>query len=76
MFFINFKSLWNNESITYYSSFLFNGFLLPHYQAQVKEVHLLFDGTLFNIKVDEEKRSDEDQSSNPIITWFLSLQPS
>ena len=69
MFFINCKPLRNTENITDYSSFLFNRFLLPHYQAQVNEVHLLFDapsdGTLFNPKVYEQKRRDQGKSSTP-----------
>ena len=41
MFFINCKPLRNTTTITDYSVFLFNRFVLPHFQALVKEVHLL-----------------------------------
>ena len=40
MFFFNCKPLRNTRIISDYSMFLFNIFLLPHYQAQVNEVHM------------------------------------
>ncbi len=43
MFIINCKPLRNNRSIADYTMFLFNRFLLPHYDGHVNEIHLLFD---------------------------------
>ena len=69
MFFINCKPLRNTETMMNYSIFLFNRFLLPHFQAQVNEVHLLFDapsdGLLFNPKLYEQSRRDKGKGSTP-----------
>ncbi len=62
MFFLNCKPLRNTHTICDFSKFLFDRFLLPHYQAKVNEVHMLFDAprdmNKFNPKVYEQKRRD------------------
>jgi len=69
MFLINCKPLRQTETIIQYSLFLFKRFLLPHFQAQVKEVHLIFDtpsgGEVFNPKMFEQKRRDTSNDSVP-----------
>ncbi len=60
MFFLNCELLRNVTSIREYSNFLFNRFVLPQYQSQVSEVHLLFDSKIndgtFNPKAFEQKK--------------------
>ena len=62
MFFINTKPLRNMVTLSDYATFLFNRFLLPHYQLGVNEVHMLFDTpgdkNRFNPKLFEQKRRD------------------
>ena len=66
MFIINCKPLRTSKSIAEYSLFLFRRFLLPHFQSQVKEIHLLFDtpnSNIFNPKMFEQKRRDKGKDS-------------
>jgi len=43
MFLLNCKPLRSTATLKEFRKFVFNSFLLPHYQANVKEIHLLFD---------------------------------
>lgn len=68
MFLINCKPLRTTATIKDYGLFMFDTFLRPHYQANVKEVHLLFDtpglssGLGFNPKVFEQTRRDQSKA--------------
>ncbi len=64
MFFLNYKPLRNIVNIRDYSMFLFNRFILPHYQCnRACEVHVLFDTQAndqqFNPKAFEHNRRDK-----------------
>ena len=62
MFFLNCKPLRNIKTVKEYGIFLYDRFLLPHYQALVSEIHLLFDtpgsDMNFNPKLFEQNRRD------------------
>ncbi len=76
MFLINCKPLRSTATLKEYAKYIFNSFLLPHYQADVQEIHLLFDEAtpsttqIFNPKLFEQARRDQDhlQSQSQLHT--------
>ncbi len=65
MFLINTRPLRRTKTIAEYAQLLFNRFVLEHFQAGAREVHLLFDkpsSQEFNPKAFEHTRRDVGKS--------------
>lgn len=74
MFLIQCSPLRQTMTIMDYAKLLFNRFVTLHYQAEVKQVHVLFDAPSqgkFNSKVYEQKRRDDSscKSNHEHITF-------